>query len=444
MRRPGARLYVLSAMAVMVVVSVTLTGLLTRAGIAGEMGEGHTRLTAQLEACVLRAVGEAGIISAGIVLALALLVAHHMTRPVRRLNEFAGRLAGGELEAPVDVGGSRELNELGDTLARLATTLSVQDEQRRATAADVMHELRGLLGNVLGRIEAVQDGVVDRDIGLRRMAVDARRMERIVGDLGSLVEAQRPGVLVARHRIDLAEVVRERVAASTEQFSARSIAVLENAGAPVWMHGDRERLAQVVDNLLSNAARYTDPGGEVTVCLRRHGEEAHISVADSGIGIAAEYLPHVFDRFWRAPDARERVGSGSGVGLAVVRDLVVSHGGRVAVSSELGEGTRFEVAIPIDPADWLALPAPVVWKLHGDIDVGNARAVERELLHAVPPDGDLVLDLSDIGFFGSSGVTLLRDAETAIRHVGGQLVLVAVPPRVRRLFGMVGVPVPGR
>jgi two-component system sensor histidine kinase BaeS len=110
--------------------------------------------------------------------------------------------------------------------------------------------------------------------------------------------------------------------------------------------GDPERLAQVVDNLLSNALRYTDPGGHVAVTLHARGDEAVIEVADSGIGIAPEQIGRVFDRFWRSPEARERSSEGSGVGLALLADLVRVHDGRVSVASEPGRGTTFTVLLP--------------------------------------------------------------------------------------------------
>ena len=110
--------------------------------------------------------------------------------------------------------------------------------------------------------------------------------------------------------------------------------------------GDPERLAQVVDNLLSNAVRYTDPGGRVAVALEAGDDEVVVSVADSGIGIAPEQRARIFDRFWRSPEARERTADGSGVGLAVVSELVDVHDGRVAVESVPGRGTTFSVFLP--------------------------------------------------------------------------------------------------
>jgi two-component system sensor histidine kinase BaeS len=347
--RFGVRSYLLAAMMAVAVVGVVVTGLLTRAGIAAELAENHTRLNADLEACIFRAVVEAGLVSCGLALAVALPIALHLARPLRRLDALAVRVARGRVidSAAAGVGGGREITTLGTTLERLAATLRRQDELRRATTADVTHELRGALGGMLGRLEAIQDGFVDTDVGLRRLAVDVGRLGTIVDDVDRLVDAQLPGLLVRKRAVDLAAVVNDRVTAHAHRFATASIS-LEATVEPAWVDGDRERLAQVVDNLLSNALRYTDPGGRVIVSLTQTESESVIGVADSGIGIAEEHLGRVFDRFWRAPGARDRACDGSGVGLALVRDLVLAHHGRVEALSRAGSGSLFRVHLPTD------------------------------------------------------------------------------------------------
>jgi two-component system sensor histidine kinase BaeS len=346
-RGPGVRTYLLTAMMALAVVSVGITGLLVRAGVDSELTESDTALSAGLQACILRAVVESAIVSGGLALLVALPIALHLARPLRRLNMLARGAARGETgTATAGVGGGREIAELGMTLERLAATLRRQDELRRATTADVTHELRGALAGIVGGIEAVQDGILEPEDGLRRLAVDARRLGVIVDDVERIVEAQRPGLLMRKHPVDLATIVRERVAAHAHRFAAASLE-LAHAVDPACVDGDPERLGQVLDNLLSNALRYTDSGGRVIVCVRQTEHEAVVEVADSGIGIAQEHLARVFDRFWRVPDARWRAVEGSGVGLAVVRDLVLAHHGRVEVFSRLARGSRFVVRLPL-------------------------------------------------------------------------------------------------
>ena len=345
----GVRVYVLLSMMTVVVVSVGLTGLLTYKDVAAELKHGDPQLGAALRDCIMRAVVEAGLISSVLAIALAVPISLRVARPLRRLNDLADRIMATGVSVPrVAIGGGREIGELGATLERLAASLRRQDEVRRATAADVTHELRGGLGSMVCRVEAVQDGIIDAETGLRDIEEDARRMSRVLDDLHLLVEAQRPAVLVSSEPVDLAAVVSGRVGAYARRFEAASIQ-LEQSIAPARVDGDPERLAQVVDNLLANALRYTDGGGRVTVAVTRGDDEAVIAVTDSGVGISEAHISHVFDRFWRAPGSDERAAEGSGVGLAVVRDLVVAHHGRVEVESRLGRGSRFSVHLPAEP-----------------------------------------------------------------------------------------------
>jgi two-component system, OmpR family, sensor histidine kinase BaeS len=313
------------------------------------------RLTEKIDGLLVRAALLAGTLA----LLVALGVGLRMARPLQRLTEAAGRMEAGELESPaVSAGGSREMRKLARTMDRLAVALRRQDEVRRATAADVSHELRGALVGVFTRIDALQEGLVDDEPAtFAQLERDARRLRRLVHDVHRLTEAQRPALFLERAPLALDDIVRDRVAAHAEQFRARSISLTYTVAA-ARVVGDPERLGQVLDNLLSNALRYTDPGGRVAVTLDAPGGEATIAVADSGIGIAPQYLPRVFDRFWRAPGARARAAEGSGVGLALVSELVRAHGGTVEVSSRPGAGTTFHVRLPLADESADAAVAP--------------------------------------------------------------------------------------
>jgi two-component system, OmpR family, sensor histidine kinase BaeS len=386
MRRPalGVRAHLAIPMLILAVGSVALTGLLIHHQVARQLAEGEEQLTDDLQASVVRTVAEAGLIAGALALFVAVVIAFRVARPLRRLNELAERLADGEIApAHVGVGGGRELDHLGRTLESLAAMLQRQDAVRRATAADALHELHGALGGVLGRIEAVQDGAIDPEAGLRRAADDARRLGRILDDLPGLVDAQRPPLLVCTRVIELAPLVDDRIAVYAGRFESASI-TLERYLSATSVDGDPERLVQVVDNLLGNALRYTDPGGIVRVSLIRAERESVIEVADSGIGIPTEALDHVFDRFWRAPGARERAPEGSGVGLALVRDLVLAHGGRVSVLSEPGIGSRFRVHLPLPPPAEAGESEPEPDRAHRALAADAAHSARRGVTPRVP------------------------------------------------------------
>jgi len=292
---------------------------------------------------------EAAVIAAMVALVFGVGTAMRIAAPLQRVTAAARRMAHGALEPGAGTSaGSRETRELAETLDRLAALLRRQDELRRATAADIAHEMRNAMFGVFGRLEAIREGFVeDERAALDRVAADARRLERLVDDVPALAEAQRPSLLVDKRPVDLDQIAAECVAAHTDRFGERAIALRAEVG-PARVHADPTRLTQILDNLLSNALRYTEAGGSVTVRVLPRHEHAVLEVEDTGIGIPPEYLGRVFERFWRAPVARDRAAEGFGVGLAIVRDLAIAHDGLVEVDSRPGRGSTFRVVLPPD------------------------------------------------------------------------------------------------
>ncbi len=303
-------------------------------------------------------------ICAGLALLVALfgaaVVAYTLVRPLRRLTDAAERMNGGDLSARAGSGGGAEVEKLAGTLNRLASTLAREDELRRAAAADIAHELRTPVTGIVSRIEAAQDGVMaDEAANLEAMHAEALRLAHLIRDVGQLADAERSDLRLDRAPVDLADVCAGRAAAYAGFFQAKAIDFQTRLEAAP-LRGDARRLEQVVDNLLSNALRYTDPGGTVTLVSRRDGEDSVLEVHDTGIGISDDDLPRVFDRFWRSDRSRCRATGGSGVGLAVVRELVRAHQGTVELRSGSARGTVARVALPAqvtagDPALALAL-----------------------------------------------------------------------------------------
>lgn len=287
----------------------------------------------------------AGAVSAAAALVLAFLLAQTLSRPLRRIRIAAQRIEQGDLAARVRPGGGPELQAVGHALDRLAETLKREEELRRESVADLAHELRTPVSGLLSRIEAAQDGVLpDEAANLEAMHAEALRLSRLLDDLTELAEAQRPGLLVEKQRLDLADVARREAESFAPRFAEKGIDFgAELAPAPVL--GDPARLGQIAANLLSNALRYTEPGGEVRVRTGEADGLALLEVADTGIGIAAEDLQHVFKRFWRGDRSRSRETGGAGIGLAIVQELVRAHDGRIDVDSAPGKGSRFRVAL---------------------------------------------------------------------------------------------------
>jgi len=291
----------------------------------------------------------AGVTSAAVALAVALYLALTLSRPLRQIRAGAEAMQAGDLEARLTETGDDEIRAIARALNSLAMTLQQEEELRKASVADLAHELRTPVMGLLGRIEAAQDGVLaDEVANLASMHDEAVRLSRLLDDLSALADAERPGLLLAVEPVDLSAIAATQLDVFVDRFTDKGI-VLWSDLWPAVVDGDQKRLEQIVVNLLSNALRYTDAGGRVDVVVRESGGDAVLEVADTGIGIAAEDLPHVFTRFWRGEKSRSRAKGGAGIGLSIVRELVRAHGGRMAVESEVGEGSVFRVVIPVSP-----------------------------------------------------------------------------------------------
>lgn len=289
----------------------------------------------------------AAVLAGALGLIAAMLVAVPLSRPLRRLTDGARRMQAGQLDVRVEPSGGGELAELAIALNRLAATLQQAENLRQEATADLAHELRTPLSGIIGRIEAAQDGVMaDATANLEAMHAEALRLRSLIDDLGALGEAQRPGLLIEHAPVDLAELVRERVELRRRAFEARGVAVAFEGRAAV-VAGDPVRLGQIVDNLLSNAARYTDRGGSTHVRVGTRNGEAVLEIQDTGVGIAPDELPHVFERFWRSEKSRSRDRGGAGIGLAIVQALVAAHDGHIEVASSPSRGSTFTVMLPL-------------------------------------------------------------------------------------------------
>lgn len=284
-------------------------------------------------------------VSATLALALALLLAQGLTEPLRRIRRGAERLSAGDLHARIAPGGGPELTAVSDTLNRLAATLAREEELRKESVADLAHELRTPVNGLLGRIEAAQDGILERRGNLDAMHAEALRLTRLLDDLARLADAEQPGLLLAKEHVALDELATAAAERWVRRAEEEGMTVELDAAAAT-VHGDAGRLTQILDNLLANAVAYAGAGAQIRVSTWPRDREAVLEVADTGAGIAREELPHLYERFWRSDRSRTPGRAGTGIGLTIVRELVRAHDGRIEVESEPGLGTTFRVTLP--------------------------------------------------------------------------------------------------
>ncbi len=225
--------------------------------------------------------------------------------------------------------------------------LRVKDE----FVASVSHELRTPLTSIMGYVDLLLDRP-DLSAGqaahLEVVARNTDRLRRLVADLLHTAQVDEGPMHVVRTRTNLADIVRDAVQAAQPAAASAGLALDVESPESLMVMGDAQRMAQVVDNLVSNAVKYTPAGGKVHVCLAVDGSRAELEVTDTGIGIEAQDRERLFTRFFRARDAEERSIQGVGLGLSITKSIVESHGGRIEVESEVGSGTVFRVRLPLE------------------------------------------------------------------------------------------------
>jgi two-component system sensor histidine kinase BaeS len=226
----------------------------------------------------------------------------------------------------------------------MADNLDRQEQLRRDLVADVAHELRTPIAILQAGHEALLDGVAEptpEQLGSLRDEV--LRLGRMVGDLQELAAADAAALHLTLRECDLADVAADAASSLAGRFEAAGVS-LRHELQPVAVRADRGRLRQVVTNLLTNALKFTPGGGTVTVAAGPTGTKAVLTVTDTGVGIPADELPSIFERFWRGRQAAQI--SGSGIGLAIAAELAKAHGGELAARSAPGQGTTVTLTLP--------------------------------------------------------------------------------------------------
>lgn len=292
--------------------------------------------------------------AAGLAAFAASRFARQIAQPVEATARAAAAVGAGDLSQQVQTDRAvLELDSLGRAFNQMTDSLRRSEQARNAFVADVAHELRTPLTVIKGTIETLEDGAVDDLAGrgqlLTSMQRETDRLIRLVNGLLVLMRADAGALNLHLQPLDLANLARARCEQCAPLAARRQVSLMVHAAdAPriACVRGDSDRLAQVLDNLLDNAIRFSPTGATVQVSLKSQGDGWECQVRDQGSGIPADHLPLIFERFYRADAARDRQGGGAGLGLAIARALVLAQGGRITAECPADGGTLLRFWLP--------------------------------------------------------------------------------------------------
>lgn len=299
----------------------------------------------------------AGLAAASIALVLGFVLFRQITAPLDALTRATRQIAAGDLRtrAPLGLRDDDEISRLGRSFNAMAENLERSETARRNMLADVAHELRNPLGVIQSHLEAMLDGVFPTTPEqIASLHDETMLLTRLVDDLRQVALADAGQLSIHRAPTDLGALVARVTDAFQAQAAEDQIELQCEVSATLpTVNADAQRIEQVLRNLISNALRYVPPGARVSVTLSREANSARVEVSDTGPGIPADALPHVFERFWRGDKSRARALGGSGLGLAIAQQWIEAHGGQTGVRSQVDAtptqqgGTTFWFTLPL-------------------------------------------------------------------------------------------------
>ena len=337
--------------AVLVAVGIITAGVLVvgseaMAHLMMEHGESAEASYAMFDQSIRDVLWVATVIAivAGVVLAIAL--SRMIARPLADIGAAARRVADGDLSIRVPRAAPDELASLADSFNQMAAELEESERQRRDIIANTAHELRTPLTNLEGYLEAIRDGVIEPDQATyESLLEETERLVRLAHSLDDLALGDAASKMAHPTEVDLAGLLTAATELARRTLDARGLKLVRDWPQPLPGRADPDQFAQVMANLLQNAARYAPEGGVVTLSAEGRGDTVLVSITNSGEGIPAEDLPHLFERFYRVEKSRDRALGGAGIGLAIVKQLVEGWGGHVGAESAGGR-TRFWFSLP--------------------------------------------------------------------------------------------------
>ncbi len=292
----------------------------------------------------------AGLVAVIVAVLVSLFVTGRITGPVRRMSMVSRRIATGKYGERVIIKSRDELGELAGNFNQMAEALEETERRRLELIGDVAHELRTPIATLEGYLEGLLDGVIEsNERTWVKLHDEAGRLRRLVDDLQELSRAEAGQVSLNLAPVDPAEIVRVALDRISLDYSEKGLELKTEIPQNLpSVKADYDRAIQVLTNLLTNALRYTPTPGKVSLTVQLGSQGVEYTVSDTGLGIAPENLPHLFERFYRVDKSRSRIMGGSGIGLTISKALVEGMGGTIRVSSPgLGNGSTFSFTLPV-------------------------------------------------------------------------------------------------
>ena len=288
------------------------------------------------------------LIGAAIALLMGILLSRSLTRPIRELTRATHAVSEGDLSQQVPVRSQDELGELAQSFNQMSAELSRSVNARKQMTADIAHELRTPLSLILGHAEAVHDGVLPptRE-NFEIIRDEATRLEHLVNDLRILSLADAGELTLVAEIVEPGRLLQEVASLYRYKAQQKDINIQLNIAPHLpAIDVDFGRMTQVLTNILDNALRYTAEGGSIILSAKEANDQVELVIQDSGLGLNAQALAHIFDRFYRVDAARQREDGGSGLGLAIAKSIVQAHAGQISAESEEGKGLKIIITLP--------------------------------------------------------------------------------------------------
>ena len=291
------------------------------------------------------------LVASIIIIFSSMIITSFITKPIQQLTSVAMKISSGNFDDRVKIKGRNELAELGQAFNIMCDRLHNSDQQKSEFVSDASHELKTPLASMKILVESLlyQDNVDEKIYKefLADINGEIDRLSTLITDLLLISKMDSDILTINTERVPLREIVEKSVSALKPIARSRDVSLYYADMDDTEIDCDPLKLRQAINNLIENAIKYSKERGHVLVSIKRYGQEVHLRIEDNGVGMSAEHLNHIFDRFYRVDKARSRETGGTGLGLHIVRRIAHMHGGRVEVESVEGEGSVFTLILPV-------------------------------------------------------------------------------------------------